>query len=668
MISRALGEAEMAENIARSEFEEGYLLRDLGAVSRDPAVALSELVANAWDAGAKTVTIEIPDEAGQVIAVSDDGAGLTAEEFHHRWMKHGYNRLRHQGSQAELVPGSNVTNRRAYGRNGIGRHGLLCFADRYFVETRKHDEKTGTLFEVEPSSGDSAFVLKSETPCNRSVTGTRIYTTVQRALPSAEEILDSLSFKFLHDPQFTIVVNDIAIKIENQRIVEEKEIQVCPGVVVQVLCYEIPPTKKKKAQNGVSFWVGGRLVGDPMYNLFGYQLLDGRRSMANRNIFVVKTDDLFDDIEPDWSDFKKTHRTQRLADEVGGYIDSLTAKLNSGKIEENKSQALRDNKDEIKKLKPLGRIEVSEFVDNLVTEHPNLQVEILTSAVKAAVNLEKSRSGQMLLDKLATITEDDVERLNKILDNWTLRDALSVLDEIDRRISVAEAIDKLKDDPTADELHTIHPLVTHARWIFGPEFESPLYSSNVSIQTAAATVFKKKIDPTGIANPRQRPDLIFLKGSTLSLTGTEVFDESGTIIKLQNLLVIELKKGNFTITQKEIQQAVQYVLDLLNCKLLDGAPYVRAFVVGHKIDKKVRAQSIGEQPIEGKVEAITFSQLVSTAKHRLFRLQDTIGKRYKDVPGLRLVDKILGESQQLDLFDKDEKKKKKTRRTQSPPR
>ena len=206
------------------------------------------------------------------------------------------------------------------------------------------------------------------------------------------------------------------------------------------------------------------------------------------------------------------------------------------------------------------------------------------------------------------------------MDNWTLRDALAVLDEIDRRVCVVQAIQTLMGDPEADELHTIHPLVTQARWLFGPEFDSPQFSSNVTIKTAAETVFQKEIDTTQIYNPRQRPDLIFLKDATLSLTGTEEFDEAGTITKLRSLLLIELKRGAFTIRHKEIAQAVQYVNDLLNCGLLDGAPFIRAFVVGHILDGSARSQSVGDSPTVGKIDAVSFSQLVRTANQRLFKL------------------------------------------------
>jgi len=303
-----------------------------------------------------------------------------------------------------------------------------------------------------------------------------------------------------------------------------------------------------------------------------------------------------------------------------------------------------------------------------MVEHPTLRADILKSAVKAAVNLEKSRSGQALLEKLATISIDDVERINNILEDWTLRDAMAVLDEIDRRMAVVEALTKLMGDSCADELHSIHPLVTQARWLFGPEYESPEYASNVTIRNAAESVFKKKINVRGILNPRQRPDLVFCKDATLSLTGIEKFDDS--VVTLTNLLVIELKKGAFTITSKEVQQGVQYVEDLLNCKLLDGAPFVTAYVVGHKVDQRARPLSVGLNPTEGVVKPVTFSQLIRTAHQRLFKLQERISERYKNVPGMELVKQLLGDYGQNSFFTGETvltppKKRRATRKNSS---
>jgi hypothetical protein len=84
----------MQEKIIQgSLFEEDYLIRTLGSLGTAPDVALTELVANAWDAGATIVDIFIPEEIGQKLTIEDNGIGLTKKEFHTRWMKLGYNEI-----------------------------------------------------------------------------------------------------------------------------------------------------------------------------------------------------------------------------------------------------------------------------------------------------------------------------------------------------------------------------------------------------------------------------------------------------------------------------------------------------------------------------------------------------------------------------------------------
>ncbi|MGD9721500.1 MAG: ATP-binding protein [Pirellulales bacterium] len=648
--------------IVHSLFEEGYLRRDLGAVADNPEIAIAELVANAWDAGASQVHVTIPDEVGGRISVADNGVGMTAVQFRERWMKHGYLRVKHQGELAEFPPERKDWVRKAYGRNGIGRHGLLCFADKYDVETRPCESAEGHCFTVQPSSGDSAFDLTSDRKVTRKAHGTTLSAIVEYKLPNPEQIAESLSFKFMYDPQFVIHVNGNPITLEDFEAIASKKIKIDQKSIAEVVCIRAPVTKRWRSSHGVAFWIGGRLVGEPSYGLHGISLLDGRTAVANQHMFIVKSDHFFDDIEPDWTNFKKTLRTEALATKVGAYITSLVGQLMADRIQENKTEALRNNREDIQNLRPLAKIEITEFLDTLASEHPTLNTDVLSSAVKAAVNLEKSRSGQALLEKLAVISEDDADALNQLLDSWTTRDALIVLDEIDRRMSVVSALEKLMADVDSDELHSIHPLVSQARWLFGPEFDSPIFSSNVTIRAAAEKVFKKRIDAKAIAHPRSRPDLIFLKDATLGMTGTECFDDAGTVTRMETLLLIELKKGNSTIGVEEMQQAERYVNDLLDCGLLDGPPYIRAFVAGHKMDRKARVKTLGEQPVVAKIEAVTYGQLVRTAKHRLFKLQEHIGDRYKDVSGIELVDKVLKEPRQGSLFEEEQRSRKRTRK------
>ncbi len=207
------------------------------------------------------------------------------------------------------------------------------------------------------------------------------------------------------------------------------------------------------------------------------------------------------------------------------------------------------------------------------------------------------------------------------------------------RISVIEAIRKLSKDEDVDELHVLHPLVTAARWLFGPEFESAEYSSNRQLQSAIETVFKKKIGKEVFNNHKKRPDIVVLNDATASVTGTEVFDNDSGLSTVNKVLIVELKRGKFKLTRDERNQAQGYVEDFVNCGSLIGSPYIEAFVVGESFQEKIQPISTvkNENNVEmGKIRITTFGQLVDTAEKRLFGLRQKLSERYDDMPGMEL--------------------------------
>ncbi len=185
-------------------------------------------------------------------------------------------------------------------------------------------------------------------------------------------------------------------------------------------------------------------------------------------------------------------------------------KVSKERIQETKESVVREHIDEIRQLQPLARHEVQKFVDELTEVQPIINPDALSIAVQAMINLEKSHSGTCLLEKLASLSEEDIEGLDRLLGEWTIHDALSVLDEIDRRIATLEAINRLSGDKKVNELQTLHPLVTQARWLFGPEYDSAEYSSNISLGNAVSKVFGEKKEESDFINSRKRPDLIIL--------------------------------------------------------------------------------------------------------------------------------------------------------------
>lgn len=636
-----------------SLFEEDYLLRTLGRIAHDPDIALTELVANAWDAGASSVDISIPSAKQGTMTVSDDGHGMSAEQFKGRWMRLGYDRVKHQGNNVEFPPERKDLTRRAYGRNGVGRHGMLCFADRYEIKTRRNGKASD--FVVSTHSQQTPFVVESEHTSDRSGHGTCLSVVVERHLPDPDRIRDILSARFLHDPEFHVRVNGASITLpEHTGLIEQTELQITETLDVLAFVIDSTKTATSTLYQGIAFWVNNRLVGSPSWLVGNTAILDGRGRFAKRYSIVISAGaEWIPELEADWSRFKTTEVVKKLNETVCRYALDTVNKLSREFVDDSSQDALMRNREQFKELPTLARLEVATFTHDLVTQHPAIHPDTLAIAVQAVINLERSRSGTALLEKLTKLDEFDVAGLDRLLDQWTVRDALSVLDEIDHRLSVIVAIEKLCGDPATDELHTLHPLVTQARWLFGPEFDSHEYASNITLRSAAEKVFKQKPDSDAFKNWRQRPDLVILADATYSVVGTETFDSyDQNLTTIRDVLIIELKKGRSAIGRAEINQADGYVQDFLGCEVLDGTPIFRAFVVGFEIEAKTqREKEIKENGVlRGRVLATTYGQLTRSAHQRFFKLKEKIPARFDEVTGSELVSRVMAEASQPSLF------------------
>jgi len=120
--------ARMAQDIPVL-FGMGFLHDHVGQIIDDPAVAVVELIANCYDAGADRVTVLWPDLPGKTLSITDNGTGMTRQEFERRWKTLAYDRVAEQGTQVVFPPGVGTAKRTAFGHNGKGRFSPLCFSD-----------------------------------------------------------------------------------------------------------------------------------------------------------------------------------------------------------------------------------------------------------------------------------------------------------------------------------------------------------------------------------------------------------------------------------------------------------------------------------------------------------------------------------------------------------
>jgi len=376
-----------------------------------------------------------------------------------------------------------------------------------------------------------------------------------------------------------------------------------------------------------------------------------------KHIVVVKVDSLRNDVREDWSGFRNTESVRKVQNAVTRYLREFRVNYYRGKIDEVKEEVVRKNFDEIEALSIPSIYDLKEFFEYYLEAKPEIETDELNIIIQALISVLQSRNGMSLLSKLATFDSSEIDALDKVLDEWSIFDVKAVLDEIDTRLKIIITIEQLCGDKTVDELHTLHPIVMQAKWLFGIEYDNPNYTSNRALSTVMKTFFDGKRKNTLDINWQKRPDLVVGADFTLGATCTEDFDEND-IAYVDNILIIELKKGGFEIKRDEMNQVTEYVEYIYNGNALNAKPKIKAFVVGNSISsaigpindvKDANGQTYGE------IRAYTYMQLVGAAKKKLFALKEKLSERYNSMDVNNFLQEIIKEPRQLKIAGFDEK-------------
>lgn len=633
-----------------TKFEEDYLSRTYGKITNRPDLAFTELVANSWDSGAEKVRIRIPqpNEVMDVYAsIEDDGIGMTEQEFYERWMTLAYDRVKHQGDFATMPPERETQRRRAYGRNGIGRHSMLCFGNKYKVETWKNG--IANTFELIQSGGVTALEIVEKKTFPKSGHGTIITARIDKNFPNVSEITKIVSARFMFDPQFCLYINDALVGLEqfSGPIIRE-EIRVFDDLRITIAALSSKKTARHSQQHGIAFWVNRRLVGEPSWVLNKKNLADGRTTIARQHTIIVQTDDMLTDISEDWTEFKRSDRVQEVYNKVEDFTNRLFKDVNKGKAADIKREIYNKFGHDIKALDYAKRRELVQFVDTLVDELPELSKDYLELSVAKLIYISQSKNKKKLLEKIFALTEDNAEKLDKLLDDWDISDMEYVLDEIDRRLATIQAIERFSAISNMDELHVLHPLVLEAKWLFGPEYDSAFYISNKRLSTILRKHLKRPELIENLATTQKRPDIIILDDGSIIGYATEEFNSETTLQEYNHILIIELKCGGKTITSAEIGQTEEYMNELYYSNAFNSKIRIDAFTVGDAVSNRVgRARTIADSHGNewGKLVAADYRQLVATAELRLFGLKNQLSERYNNMADTTLIKSALDEQE-----------------------
>ncbi len=372
-------------------------------------------------------------------------------------------------------------------------------------------------------------------------------------------------------------------------------------------------------------------------------LIDGRRIAAKRYIFIVKADCLENAVTPDWTTFFQTDNIYKIVfpkvqEKIKDYILDLYKVNREDTFKEIENIA----KPILKNIGLVGREKWENFIITIQAECPSISQTDLEKVGKLLATLEQADSKYNIIGILANSTTEELENLNNVLKKWSINLAKVVLDEVEYRMRLVDKLQSRVINNLTDEVHELQPLFQRGLWIFGPEYETIEYTSNVGMTKVIQELFGKDIKGT-----RSRPDFAILRDSSVGLYSFPLYDEDGGEVGVDRMTIVELKKPGVPLGNEEVNQSWKYVKELLNKGLLLKKSKVICFVLGSELIP-FEAEKTTKMDGQVVIQPLSYDIIIKRAKSRLLNLFEKV----KNAPYLEdsRIKEYLRENEQKELF------------------
>ncbi|ACU61678.1 ATP-binding protein [Chitinophaga pinensis] len=633
-----------------ASFSDRFLESFAGSsIFSEPKVAIIELIANAWDAGATEVKIKWPEKHEDPFEITDNGHGMTETEFETRFMVLAYERLKEMGGFAHVPPDhkDKIALRPAFGKNGKGRLASFAFGESFKVSTTKQGIER--IFRIFIDNNNRLAYQKIDEKESSISHGTTIF--IEKAFKprlSFEDAKKEIGMRFLVDPNFTVWVNTEKVSFEDvpKNHIKEYNVEIKDIGIFPVKVIDVQATDKSTQLHGIAWQVKNRLVGECTWKGSGSEhLIDGRKSVAKRYIFIVNADSIEDAVLPDWTGFKNyDDKYKKSCIAIYTSVKEHILDLTKGQREEAFKDIEGSIKPTLRKMGIVSREKWEKFVREVQEECPSIGNDELEKIASLLAKLETSESKYGLINTLANASVEDLDNLSKIIEEWDIDVAKIVLDEIEWRTKLIEKLQSKVLNEGSDEVQELQPLFHRGLWIFGPEYETIEYTSNKGMTQVIQQLFGSEIKGSST-----RPDFAILKDGTVGLYSLPKFDEDDFgEIGVDRLVVIELKRPGIPIDREQKGQAWKYVKELFSKGLLKDYSQVVCFVLGSKIDPLESGKST---EMNGRVVIfpMEYDMVMRRTKSRLLNLHEKI----RQAPFLKetRIRAYLNDKAQLNMFE-----------------
>jgi len=608
--------------------------------SQLPSV-LSELVSNSWDADAEQVVINFVDgdmekqnnsnhghdnnasqqnNVEKQINYYDDGEGMTFDELNEKYLLIGRNRRVENDKQ--VTRGG----RKVIGKKGLGKLSVFGICDVIQISSIKNGLKNSFEMDLQQIKSSKTSLYEPKISAYNEPTkensGTELILKKVRRKSSFEldKIALSLSKKFLifdamkvalqyNGSADTHVTNELKFSDLKQQFEWEfpdnkydKNYEYWQSINGSIITLETPV--KDTEMRGIYLTSRGKIVN--VASFYGARDNDQFHNYVTGYLEVDFIDDFDDDvISTDRHSLNWEHdKTRELQEYLHIIIKTIGREWKEKRSDTKKSDLKNDKNLDIQKWQdrlPTYERDLSDRIIGPILENANIDVDESTNIIGNVIDKFDNQTFKKYASKIADISSpEEIPKLLLLMEDWKVIEAKQFKDLAYSRIEVIRQFERYINSDTL-EVPTLHNFLKEFSWLLDPrilEFKDEVTYSNLLKQTYP----ERKLDEKD-----RRID--FLCSNALG----------------EILYVIEIKRSNFKIDAKALEQAYEYGVFLKNRYASEsGFSRVVCYVVGGQKSGDALFSSKEETYTKtGEVFVKTYRELLEQSKEYHKEFLDT---------------------------------------------
>jgi len=566
---------------------------------------LSELVANSYDADAKNVRITLSDivDENAIIAIKDDGIGMSSDEIKNKFLYIGRNR-RIEGERTD-------SGRLIIGSKGIGKLAGFGISSRIRLTSWKDRQQSSMTIDREVLESVDALknhrldIVVSNTQHDAGTKIELLKLHEQLRLPTADEIRRSLFINMPKKADFKMYVNGVecsAQDIAGERHEFSEEI---PGLG-PVSGYYIIAESRQRAP-GFAVRVRERIVLEP--SLFGLdtrshgfftaekvvgeiraEFLDPEGTGGTRQNLIKTTRDGFLD---------EAEAVQTFNDWAGQFIRVIVQGADSSEQQRRTESLLNepDIKSRLDRLPPHIRGTASKVVRSIISKLRTASDEDAKNLVEWILRYYESNVLKELMNAIASADIKEAEKLGTLIQEWGLTQVNSVVGIIQTQIDIIARLEELTASDRAEEID-LHKLIESNLWLVREGLE--LWSSDKPLKT----LLDGYIDKVYKGREDIRPDLVCKSRSE----GNEA-------------VILEFKRPKEKVVMDHVTQALEY--EGIIRKHRPNISF-ETFIVGRQYDTSVLA--IRDKQENAGLHLWSFEEILQRTRMRFEKILEILGR------------------------------------------